>query len=154
MKKIYILVAVIIAVLWLPFADIKAEDYKVGGIVVAHPWARATAGMAKTGAAFMTIRNGGKEVDRLVAIKGALSKKVGVHQNVMENGIMKMRPAGAIEVPPGGMAMLKPGGYHIMFMGLGGLLKEGASFPLTLVFEKAGEVEVTVKVMKAGAMKM
>ncbi len=108
--------------------------------------------MAKSGGAFMTIRNKGGDGDRLVAAKTPVSQKTELHRSLMEDGVMKMRAVGAIDVPAGGMAMLKPGGYHVMFMGLQAPLKEGASFPLTLVFEKAGEIEIEVKIGKAGAM--
>ncbi|MDP6814975.1 MAG: copper chaperone PCu(A)C [Alphaproteobacteria bacterium] len=151
MKKLRILLAMLVAAVWLSPAAAMAGEFKLGDIAVVQPWARATPKLAKTGAAFMTIRNTGGEADRLLAVRGAISKKAGIHQSMMEAGIMKMRPAGAIEVPAGGMAMLKPGGYHVMFMGLHAPLQEGASFPLTLVFEKAGELRVDVMVMKIGA---
>lgn len=66
---------------------------------------------------------------------------------------MKMRPVEAISIPAGGMAELKPGGDHVMFMRLSEPLKEGDHFPLTLVFEKAGEFDVTVTVGPVGAKK-
>jgi copper(I)-binding protein len=65
---------------------------------------------------------------------------------------MKMRPLPAVDIKAGGQAELKPGGMHIMLVGLAAPLKEGQTFPLTLTFEKAGKVEVTVTVEKAGAM--
>ncbi len=138
------------ALLWS--VETRAADHKIGDITVVQPWARATASLAKTGAAFLTIKNGGAQVDRLIGVRSAVAKKTELHQSLMENGLMKMRPAGAIEVPAGGMVMLKPGSYHVMFMGLKAPLKKGASFPLTLVFEKAGEIEVEAHVMKIGAM--
>ncbi len=152
MKRVHTLFAVFVAALSLWSADAKADEYRVGEIAVVHPWARATASTAKTGAAYMTIRNGGADTDRLVAVSSSVSKKAGLHESLMEDDIMKMRPADAIDVPAGGTVALKPGSYHVMFMGLKGALKKGTSFPLTLVFEKAGEVDVMVKVMKAGAM--
>jgi len=129
-----------------------AADYKVGDITIHSPWARATFAMAKTGVAYVTIRNEGDQADRLVAASAEVAKKADLHESLMEDGVMKMRPAGAIEIPAGGMAMLEPGGYHIMFMGLVAPFKEGESFPLTLVFERAGRVDVMVDVLKAGSM--
>ncbi len=123
-----------------------------GTIVVENPWARASAGSAKSGGAFMTIKNRGKEADRLIAAKSPVAKRASLHQTLIKDGVMKMRPAGAIDVPAGGMVMLKPGSYHVMFMGLREPLKKGATFPLALTFEKAGEIVVTVSVRKAGAM--
>jgi len=123
-----------------------------GDISVEGPWARASAKMARAGAAFMTIKNMG-EADKLIAAKADISKKVELHTHIKDGDVMKMRKVkGGITVPAKGMAMLKPGGDHVMFMGLSKQLKEGEMFPLTLVFEKAGEVKVHVKINKAGAM--
>jgi hypothetical protein len=152
MQRVHTLFSVLAAACLLWSANAKADGHKSGGIEVAHPWARATASTTKTGAAFMIIRNGGAGMDRLVGVSASVSKKAGLHKSFLENGIMKMRPAGSIEVLAGGMVALKPGGYHVMFMGLGKPFKEGDSFPLTLVFKKAGKIGVTVTIMKAGAM--
>lgn len=146
MKKTISLIAVLAAVIMVLTTEVFAGD-----ITVENPWARASAGKVKTGAAFLTIKNGGTTLDKLIAARSPVSKKTQIHQSLMEDGIMKMRHVKAIEVPPGGMIMLKPGGYHIMFMGLKEPLKKGGTLHLTLVFEKAGEVEVMAKIMKAGA---
>ncbi len=69
-----------------------------------------------------------------------------------EAGIMKMHEVAAVAVEPGQSTELKPGGYHVMLMALSQPLKEGDSFPMTLLFEKAGSIQVMVKVEKAGAM--
>jgi len=124
---------------------------KSGGVTVEAPWARATATKARTGAAFMTLRNATAKADRLIAVKSAVARKTELHQSLIEGGIMKMRHVRVLDVPAGGMAVLKPGGHHVMFIGLKSPLREGTAFPLTLVFETAGEIQVTVKVMKAGA---
>ncbi|WP_135079123.1 copper chaperone PCu(A)C [Terasakiella sp. SH-1] len=123
-----------------------------GDISVEGVWARASAGMARAGAAFMTIKNTGT-ADKLVSAKADVSKTVELHTHLHEDGIMKMRQVKNIAVNKG-MTMLKPGGLHVMFMGLNEPLKEGSIFPLTLVFEKAGEMNVTVMVKKVGAMGM
>jgi len=151
MKKTFVALAFFTAVAFGP-AGAWAADYKVGDMTIHSPWARATFAMAKTGVAYVTIRNEGSQADRLVAASADVAKKVGLHESLMEDGVMKMRPAGAIEIPAGGMAMLEPGGYHIMFMGLVAPFKEGESFPLTLVFERAGQVDVVVDVLKDGSM--
>lgn len=122
-----------------------------GDITVENAWARASAKMARAGAAFLTIKNGG-EADKLVAAKADISKKVELHTHIKDGDVMKMRQVESITVPANGMAMLQPGGDHVMFMGLTKQLNEGDMFPLTLVFEKAGEVKTHVKVGAAGAM--
>lgn len=123
-----------------------------GPIEIPHAWARATAATAKTGAAYLTIANKGASDDRLVAVAAPVAAKAELHVTSMDNGVMKMRPLDGVEVKAGGHAELKPGGMHIMLVGLTAPLKAGQKFPLTLTFEKAGKVEVMVTVEKAGAM--
>ena len=123
------------------------------GVEVVKAWARASAGMAKNGGAYLTVLNGGKEGDRLVAAEAGIAKKVELHTHINDNGVMKMRQVDGIDVPAGKGVMLKPGSYHVMFMGLNNPLKEGEKFPLTLTFEKAGKKTVEVTVMGVGAMK-
>ena len=69
-----------------------------------------------------------------------------------DNGVMKLRPLKAIDVKANGEATLKPGGMHVMLVGLKQPLKEGENFPLTLTFEKAGKIDVKVAVKKAGSL--
>jgi copper(I)-binding protein len=98
-------------------------------------------------AAFMTLSNPGAQPDRLLSAAGDLSASVEIHETTMENDVMRMRPVeGGIEIPAGGQVELKPGGYHIMLMGLTRDLKPGETVQLTLTFERAGEVEVTAQV--------
>tara|TARA_Y100001954_G_scaffold168524_2_gene178934 strand:- start:407 stop:967 length:561 start_codon:yes stop_codon:yes gene_type:complete len=120
---------------------------------VESAWARATPGKAKNGGAYLTVVNGGKSSDRLVAVKGDLAKRVEIHAHLMDNGVMRMRRVEGINLPAGAKIMMKPGGYHVMFIGLHRPLMKGGSFPITLVFEKAGEIQVMVKVGSVGAMK-
>ena len=81
-----------------------------------------------------------------MAATTAVAKSVELHTMSMEGDVMKMRQLDAIELPKGAMVELKPGGLHLMLMGLKAPLKAGDTFPMTLRFEKAGEVVVTVKV--------
>jgi len=120
-------------------------------IEIAHPFARATAATAKTGAAYFTIVNTGAGDDRLIAVSSPVAEKSEPHSTIDDNGVMKMRPLAAIEVKAGERVELKPGGMHLMLTGLKAPLKLGQSFPLTLTFEKAGAVSVMVAVEKAGA---
>lgn len=122
------------------------------GIVVDKIWARATPGNARTGAAYLSVTNTGTTPDRLLGVSSPVAEKAELHENKTENGIMKMRPKAPIALKPGETVTLKPGGDHLMLIGLKQPLKEGESFPLTLTFEKAGAVQVTAKVAKAGAM--
>lgn len=98
-------------------------------------------------AAYMVIRNTGAAADRLVAARSDVAKTVEIHTVVEENGMMQMRPVeGGIEIPAGGEVTLKPGGYHVMLIGLTRDMKAGENMQLTLQFEKAGEVPVTAAI--------
>ena len=120
-----------------------------GGLMVKDVWSRATP--ARNGVAYMTIFNHGHHMDRLVAAETPVSKKTEIHTHSMKDGVMRMRRIEAVEVHPGEPAVLAPGGNHVMFMGLHEKLVVGQSFPVTLIFERAGKVTVEVKVGKAGA---
>ena len=125
---------------------ITSQSVLAGDIQITQPWARASAGMAKAGAAYLAVQNTGTADDRLVAARADVSDKVELHTHIKEGDLMKMRQVMAIDVPAGKTVALQPGGLHVMFMGLKAPLKTGAHFPLTLVFEKAGEITVDVEV--------
>jgi copper(I)-binding protein len=131
-------------------AAANAQQYKAGALTIDHPWARASIGEAKNSAAYMKISNSGDAPDRLTAVKTDAAEHVMLHESRMEGDVMKMvhLPNG-VEIPAHGSAELKPLGLHVMLMGLEAPLKDGGTLPLTLVFEKAGEVPVTAKVGKA-----
>ena len=121
-------------------------------ISIEHPWARATPMGAKTGAAYLTIVNHSSSADRLIHASTSVADKVQFHQENNDNGVMRMREMGAVPIGPGASVALKPGGTHIMIVGLKQQLKEGQALPLTLEFEKAGKIELQVPIAKAGAM--
>ena len=152
MNRFVSLFAAAVLAVALSAAGALAGDVKVGDITVEGPWARASAGPAKAGAAFMTVNNAGAAVDKLIAASTTVADKAELHTHIKEGDIMRMRPVDAIDVPAGGVAELQPGGLHVMLMGLKQPLKEGEAFPLTLTFEKAGQLTVEVMVMGAGAM--
>ncbi len=141
---------VLIATMAVVFPAI-ADDTTLGALTIGDTWARASAGPAKAGAAYVTITNGGAEADRLIAAAAPVAKKAAVHTQMMQGGIMKMRPVVAVEVNPGEPTVFMPGGLHVMLMGLKAPLVEGDTFPLTLTFEKSGAVEVRVRVLGVGA---
>ena len=116
---------------------------------VTSAWARATPAKAENGVAYLTIRS--PTPDRLVSVSSPVAKKAELHTMSMEGMVMKMRPLAGLDIAAGQPVTLKPGGEHIMLLGLSEPLLEGQSFPLTLTFEKAGMREVTVAVEKPGA---
>lgn len=124
-----------------------AKDFQAGAITVADPWARASIGDAKNTAAYMKISNTGDAPDRLLAVKTDAAEHAMLHESRMEMGVMKMvhLPNG-VEISAHGSAELKPLGLHVMLMGLKAPLKDGGTLPLTLVFEKQGEVAVRATV--------
>ena len=132
-------------------APVAAHDYSGGDITVDHPWARATVGTSRPGGAYLTVINKGKAADRLLRAESAIAARVELHRSVMEGGMMRMLPVEAIVVPAGGEIELAPGGYHLMLMGLKAPLSAGARVPLTLVFEKAGRIDVKITVIPLGA---
>ena len=133
-------------------AHAVAHDYKIGSLVITHPWTRATAPTAKAGGGFLVIENKGTAPDRLVGAQSAAAQKVEIHEMKMDGNVMRMRElAGGLEIPAGGSVMLKPGGFHIMFMELNAPFAKGAKVPVTLVFEKAGKIDVDFAVQDMGA---
>lgn len=135
---------------FVPAASADAHEFKKGSLMIDHPFARANIA-ERPAAAYAKVMNMGSEDDRLISASSPVAGRVELHTHIMENGIAKMRPVETIEVPAGGSAELKPGGDHIMLFDLAEPLKKGDKFPLTLTFEKAGDVEVTVNVEALGS---
>jgi copper(I)-binding protein len=136
----------------LAAAPSLAHDYRQGNILIGHPWSRATAPRADTGAGYLTLRNTGSRPDRLVSGTSPRAARVEFHTMTMAGGIMRMRPLPhGIPLAPGAEVQLAPGGNHIMLIGLRSPLKTGELVPLTLRFERAGRVTVSLKVEATGA---
>jgi hypothetical protein len=129
-----------------------SPSYKVGTLVIESPWARATPGGAQVAGGYLKITNTGREADRLIGASLPIAADVEVHEMAMADGVMKMRRlAHGLEIKPGETVELKPGGYHVMFTGLRAGLKEGQRIKGTLVFQRAGTVEVEYRVAPIGA---
>ena len=129
---------------------VLVHGYKAGQIEIGHPWSRA-APAGVTGAGYLTLTNKGATADRLVGGRAEIARTVEIHTSTMEDGVMRMRPLPAVEVAPGVEVKLAPGGMHLMLIGLKQPLVAGSRVPMTLVFEKAGEVQVELAVEAAGA---
>jgi copper(I)-binding protein len=141
--------AALFAVLAIPAL---AHDYKQGAIEIRQPWTRATPPTAESGGGFLVLTNTGTTPDRLIAVKSPVADKAEIHEMKMDGNIMRMRELDkGIEIPPGATVELKPGGFHIMFMGLKAPFAKDAKVPLTLVFEKAGSIDVELQVAAMGA---
>src|SRR6188508_1149547 len=141
------------AALLAPFgAPAHAQEIKAGDLVVTQPWSRATPGGAKIAGGFVTIENKGAVPDRLISGAGDVAGRVEIHEMAMNNGVMTMRPLDkGLTIEPGKTVKLAPGGYHLMLMDLKNPLKQGEKVPLTLEFEKAGKVTLSLDVQGVGA---
>jgi periplasmic copper chaperone A len=152
MKKIATLFAFATLAAGLLATSARAEDVKAGDLVITQGWSRATPGGARTGGGFLTIENKGSAPDRLIGASADVAGKVEVHEMAMHDGVMKMRPVeGGLTIDAGKTVKLAPAGYHLMMTDLKSPLKQGDKLPLTLQFEKAGKVAVTLEVQGVGA---
>ncbi len=120
----------------------------IGDISISKNWIRATPPAAKTGGGFLVISNSGSHEDTLTAVEFTGAKKTEIHKMKIEKDVMKMRPLkGGIKIPAGETIVLKPGGFHLMFMGLKSRLKDGQNFPIKLIFANAGEITMNFPVL-------
>lgn len=133
-------------------ASLAAAVAQAPMVEVTDAWARATPDGATTAVLYMTLVNKGVADDRLVSVSTPVAGMAQLHMTTSENGVMGMRSVAALDVKPGTPTVLKPGGYHVMLMDLKGPLVAGKSFAVSLTFEKAGRIEATAVVEKAGAM--
>ena len=143
------LVLEVIAATALTLGSILASTPGVlaNDVMVKGAFARASAmSTAKAGAVYMTLMNQGAVADRLMAVTTGAAISAEIHEALMEDGVAKMRPVEVFDVPAGGSVELKPGGYHIMLMGLKAPLKKGDMIMLQLKFEHAGLVDVMAHV--------
>ena len=115
-------------------------------ISVEDAWARPVPAAGGNGAVFMRLVNAGGEPDQLVGGQSPVAGSVEVHQTKMEEGVMKMEHIPGLEVPPKDEVLLEPGGYHVMLIDVSGPLEVGDSLPITLRFEKSGEMKLDVEV--------
>ena len=130
----------------------RADDVKAGELVISQPWSRATPAGAKVASGYLTIANKGTTPDRLLGGSSDAAAKVDVHEMASNGGVMTMRALDdGLALPPGATVTLAPGGYHLMLNDIKKPLKQGDSMPITLKFEKAGDVAVTFNVLGVGA---
>ena len=151
----------VIIIFGLNASNLLAQHHKIEGhkhdhhkgshhIKVNDPWSRAS--VSKNGVVYLTIYNHGNYSENLLGASASVAKKVQLHTHKSENGILRMRHLNSISIPPKSFLHLKPGGHHIMLIGLIKKLKNGNSFPLQLRFEKAGTILVNVNIRHAGAL--
>lgn len=141
---------IVLAALLLPACFANAHEYKVGELEIAHPWSQELPPNAPTVAAYFVIHNQGKTADRLLSADTPIAGEAQLHEHVMQNDMMKMQHVPSVEIPAGGEVTFAPMAYHVMLLNLKdrSLLTDGKRFPMTLHFEKAGDVKVDVAVQK------
>jgi periplasmic copper chaperone A len=132
-------------------AAFACETWEVGDLTVQHAWSRATIGADRPGVFYVEIANKGTEPDALIGIATPAAGMPMLHETVVTDGVASMPHAMSIPVPAGETVELSPGGFHGMLMGLTAALKEGDRYPVTLTFERAGEVTVDVEVVSLRA---
>lgn len=145
--------ATLAGVLWslLTSASAIAGDIAVKNMIIEKPWARATPKGAKVGAGYLSLINIEATADRLVSASSSVSDRVEIHSMTLSDGIMRMRKlTTGIQIRGRTTVDLKPGGFHLMFVGLKQPLKKAQSFNVTLTFEKAGKVDVLFRTAGIG----
>ncbi|MGH6771072.1 MAG: copper chaperone PCu(A)C [Xanthobacteraceae bacterium] len=144
--------ALLTALVLAPTVYAHAHEFKAGSLVIDHPWTRATPGGSKVASGYMTITNKGTTSDRLIggSLEGA--GRFELHETKMEGDMARMRglPKG-LEIKPGQIVKLAPGGYHVMFTGLKQPLKQGETLNGRLIFEKAGTIDIVYTVEGVGS---
>jgi hypothetical protein len=139
------------AIVYFVGVSAMAADYKIGSLEIMAPWSRATPQGAAAAIGYMTIKNNGTTPDRLIGGSVEFAKDFQLHSMTMEGGVAKMRALDGIDIAPGQTIELKPGGSHVMFVGLKHPLKESEHVKGTLVFEHAGTVQIEYDVEGIGA---
>jgi copper(I)-binding protein len=140
-----------VALAWLPVAAL-AHEYQLKSLSIDHPFTRATPPGAKSGGAFFVVQNASATPDKLIGVASSAAGSAEIHQMAMDGGVMKMRAVTAVEIPSGGKLELRPGGYHVMLLDLKQPLRAGDKVPLTLTFQNAGSILVSVDVEAMGSM--
>jgi copper(I)-binding protein len=131
----------------------EAHEYNVGSIHIGHPWSRAIPKGAQVAGGYFTVTNNGKTPDRLIGGSAEIAGRFEMHEMKTEGGVMKMRELEkGVEIAPGQTVKFAPNGYHVMLLDLKHAPKEGEPFMGTLVFEKAGKVDVKFVVAPIGSM--
>jgi copper(I)-binding protein len=139
-------VVAVVAALALAVGSVAAEDYALQRLRIDHPFARATPPGARSGGVYLSIENRGTTADRLIRVASPAATSVELHSMAMDGNVMRMRSIAGIDIAAGAKVTLGTSGYHVMLVGLARPLMTGDKFPLTLTFEKAGSVDVSVVV--------
>lgn len=146
------LAAIALPLLMATIAASSAHDFTIGDLTVDHPWSRQTPSTAAVGVGYLTITNNGSEPDRLVGGSAELAEGFEIHTSESSDGVARMRRLeDSVPIEPGATVELRPLGTHVMLTGLKRPIERDRPFEGTLVFERAGTLEVTFAVEALGA---
>ena len=135
---------------WLAGAR-KSTTYTVGKLVISDPWARGESEAAPQCGGFFVVANKGEMADRLVSASSKVAERVEIHAVKVVGADIKMRRLeDGLRIPADTALTLKPRGYHLLMLGLTVPLAKGATLPVTLVFDKAGSVDVALVIRANG----
>ena len=145
LKKILLLTALLLST-----CVVDAHEYEKGPLAIVHPWSMELPPNAPTVAAYFVIKNGGADADRLLSVDSPIAGTAQLHEHVHQDGLMKMQQVDTVSIPANGTVTFAPMAYHVMLLDLKdrSKLTTGQRFPLSLHFEKAGDVTVEVEVQK------
>ena len=130
---------------------VSAQELELGSLSIISPWSRELPPVAPNGAAYFRVENRGTSTDRIISAHSPIAERAELHVHEMNGSMMTMRQVQAVEVPAQGEVRFEPEGLHVMLFGLKRPLVGGERFPLVLVFEAAGELEVPVEIKGVGA---
>ena len=119
-----------------------AHDQTSANLQVTDAWIRASAPGQTNGAGYMTINNTSHHPDRMISASTSVAGRTELHTVLTEDGLAKMREVNAIDIAANSMAKFSPNGFHVMFLQMKQPFKEGETIPVTLKFEKSGEIKV------------
>lgn len=129
-----------------------STNTSAAGVSIEHAYARAVPHGQPNSAAFMVLKNSSSHDRALVEARSSVSKVVELHTHKMEGGMMRMRRIDKIDIKAGGETVLKPGGLHIMFIGLKQQLKAGEKVDLELVFDDGHVSKLVIPVKMVAGM--
>jgi hypothetical protein len=136
---------------WLRRDPKSAPAATRGSIEIHRPWARQGVEMPERAGGFFTLINKGPEPDRLVAASSPAAAKIEIHAIKVVGGDIGMRPREDGLVLPAGVTLtLQPRGYHLLLIDLTAPPIPGAPLAITLIFEKAGRIDVEFLVEAPG----
>ncbi len=125
---------------------LSAQNATPGSVTIAAAWSREMPPAAANGAVYFQAHNSGWQPDRIIGARTDIAEQVEFHTHNMEGGMMKMRKVTSVEIPARSEVMFKPHGLHVMLIGLKQPLVKGERFGLTLVLDKAGEIDLAVHI--------